>query len=696
MSRRILVVPANHAAGVKAVCHAMLHALDERGVDVGYIKPLGHPLTHGPDESAALARLAATLTYVPEPLPATHINSRLAYGATETLMEEVVELAEPLLEGHEVVIAEGLAQDDDAPYADDLNAALARTLDAEVVLVASARDRSPGHVAERFAATVPHFSVGGAGHRITGVVINRLPAEPAGEAEAYAEAVRAHGLRIIAMIPQDPNLAQPRMKDIVDQLHLEVINAGDTSRRVRELNVAAQTIPGVLDYLTEGQMLLVPGDRHEVLASAALAELNGVKLAGLLLTAGIRPSPKVLQLCHKAMASGLPVHLTEDKTYETSHAIIHLDPSVPADDEERVRKVTESVASRLDQDFVESISKTATRTRLSPAAFRRQLTTLARESVKRIVLPEGAEPRTVQAAIHCQREGIATCVLLATPAEVEATAASLGLALPEGIEIIDPSHPDQRYVDALVERRKHKGLTEAMAHDMLGDTVVLGTMMLHLNEVDGLVSGAVHTTANTIRPALQILGTKPGASLVSSVFFMGLPDEVVVYGDCAVNPDPDAEQLADIAIQSADSARAFGLDPKVAMISFSTGTSGSGADIEKVQAATARVRQLRPDIVIDGPLQYDAATTESVARSKAPGSPVAGHANVFVFPDLNTGNTTYKAVQRSASVISIGPMLQGIAKPVNDLSRGALVEDIIYTIALTAIQAGADEQDRTS
>jgi phosphate acetyltransferase len=261
--------------------------------------------------------------------------------------------------------------------------------------------------------------------------------------------------------------------------------------------------------------------------------------------------------------------------------------------------------------------------------------------------------------------------------------------LPEGIEIIDPTEVAQRYVDALVERRKHRGMTELLARDELSDTVVLGTMMVHLGEVDGLVSGAVHTTANTVRPALQVLGTKADATLVSSVFFMCLPDAVVVYGDCAINPDPNAEELADIAIQSADSAAAFGIEPRVAMISFSTGVSGAGEEVEKVARATAIVQEKRPDIVIDGPLQYDAATTASVARSKAPDSPVAGRATVFIFPDLNTGNTTYKAVQRSASVISVGPMLQGLSAPVNDLSRGALVEDIEYTIALTAIQAAA-------
>ena len=265
------------------------------------------------------------------------------------------------------------------------------------------------------------------------------------------------------------------------------------------------------------------------------------------------------------------------------------------------------------------------------------------------------------------------------------------MTLPDNIEILNPADIRPRYIAPMVELRKSKGMTPEQAEEALRDQVVLGTMMLAEDDVDGLVSGAVHTTASTIRPALQLIKTRPGASLVSSVFFMLMPEEVFVYGDCAVNPDPSAEQLAEIAIQTADTCVTFGIDPKIAMISYSTGDSGQGADVDKVKAATARVRELRPDLTVDGPLQYDAASVESVGRQKAPGSTVAGRANVFIFPDLNTGNTTYKAVQRSAGVVSIGPMLQGLRKPVNDLSRGSLVDDIVYTIVLTAIQAAGQD-----
>ncbi|WP_321344070.1 phosphate acetyltransferase [Breoghania sp.] len=324
---------------------------------------------------------------------------------------------------------------------------------------------------------------------------------------------------------------------------------------------------------------------------------------------------------------------------------------------------------------------------VTPPLFRYQMVEMARKANKRIVLPEGDEPRTLKAAAICAEKGIAHCVLLGKPDEIRTAAAQNGVTLPHSVEILDPDQLRPQYVAPMVDLRKAKGLTAEQANEALGDTVMLGTMMLAQGDVDGLVSGAVHTTANTVRPALQLIKTRPDASLVSSVFFMLLPEQVVIYGDCAINPDPSAEQLAEIAIQSADTAETFGVDPRVAMISYSTGNSGQGADVDKVKEATARVREARPDLKIDGPMQYDAATVESVARSKAPDSDVAGRANVFVFPDLNTGNTTYKAVQRSADVVSVGPMLQGLRKPVNDLSRGALVDDIVYTIALTAIQA---------
>lgn len=394
-----------------------------------------------------------------------------------------------------------------------------------------------------------------------------------------------------------------------------------------------------------------------------------------------------------AADAGLPIFLATDDTYHVAAQLAQLDCHVTEDDRHQMERVIGFIADRIDVTPLLARLGEATRPLMSPPAFRHQLVQLSRAADRRIVLPEGEEPRTIAAAIKCAEKQIARCVLLGEPETINGKASKLGLTLPSNLEIIDPATIRTRYVAPLLELRKHKGMTLEQAQLQLNDTVALGTMMVTEGDADGLVSGAVHTTADTVRPALQLIKTKPGAGIVSSVFFMLMPTEVLIYGDCAINPDPSAQELATIAIQSADTASAFGIEPRVAMISYSTGASGTGSDVEKVRDATRLAQSLRPDLLIDGPMQYDAASVESVGRQKAPDSAVAGRANVFIFPDLNTGNTTYKAVQRSAGVVSVGPMLQGLRKPVNDLSRGALVEDIVYTVALTAIQAASETQE---
>lgn len=398
-----------------------------------------------------------------------------------------------------------------------------------------------------------------------------------------------------------------------------------------------------------------------------------------------------------ARAQGrVPVLKSEEDTFATASRLAGFRGHVSAEDGEQMQRVLGFIAEHVGTAPLREAIGQPRRAQMPPPAFRHRLVQAARKANKRIVLPEGDEPRTIEAAAICQRKGIARCVLLGDPAKIRQVAEARGVPLPPDIEIVHPDEARPRYVAPMVELRRSKGLTAPQAEKQLDDTVVLGTMMLAQGDVDGLVSGAVHTTANTVRPALQLIKTAPGAAIVSSVFFMLMPDEVLVYGDCAINPNPTAEELADIALQSADSARAFGIEPRVAMISYSTGNSGSGDDVEKVRAALRIAREKRPDLLIDGPMQYDAATVESVGRQKAPDSPMAGRANVFIFPDLNTGNTTYKAVQRSANVVSVGPMLQGLRKPVNDLSRGALVDDIVYTIALTAIQADQPKEAKAA
>jgi phosphate acetyltransferase len=700
------VVPSAAGAVLARTCLGLVRALDRRGVNVAFVKPVAQPRPDGgPDRSIALA-VATSALRPPDPLSTAHLEQQLGSGGLDAVLEKIVAAWQPVYDRSDVVVVEGLSQDQAKLYAGGLNQALAKAVDADVLLVASwppaglvsGEDRADGaaelgsagdavkHLAESLAITASGYW-SGEHARVIGCVVNGVPARDPSSAAQLGETLTQHGLRLIAAVPHRPELTWLRVGDLVRELGPRVLSEGDLSRRIKEVAVFAQGVPGGLRVLTEGRLVAVPGDRHDVVMAACLAALSGTRLAALLLTAGTEPDPRVWELTQAACATGLPVLVVDDNSYETATRVHDLDPGLPIDDLERIEGVVENIADAMDAVWLESLPSSSRSRRLSPAAFRFHLVELARAADACVVLPEGTEPRIVQAAVACAERGIARCVLLGPPEQVTGLARGLGLQLPDGVTVVDPQAVAERYVAPLAQLRRHKGWTEEMARDHLADPIMVGTMMLKQGEVDGMVAGAVHTTAATVRPALQILGTRPGSRLVSSVFFMCLPDEVVVYGDCAINPRPDAEELADIAIQSAASARALGIEPRVAMISFSTGTSGTGSDVDKVAEATRIVREREPGLAVDGPLQYDAAAIASVAQNKRPDSAVAGRASVFIFPDLGTGNTTYKAVQRSAQVMSIGPMLQGLAKPVNDLSRGALVDDIVYTVALTAIQS---------
>jgi phosphate acetyltransferase len=707
MARTLLVVPCAARAGACRTSIAVLRALDRRGVRTGFVKPVAQPRPDGgPDRSKSLVSTATGLD-PPDPRSAAAVEHRLGEGGVDAVLEEIVALCRPVQDDADVVVVEGLTPWPVEVYISEVNEALARTLDADVLLVARwpanigrhddwsgpAAQSTTGEVVAEVERLADRLAVTAAGYRddedarSVGCVVLGLPATDPPVAGRLADAIIKRGLRPVGVLLHRPELMRLRVLDLVHEMKPRVVNEGDLSRRIKSVAVFAQAVPGGLRVLADGALVVVPGDRHDVIMAACLAAANGTRLAGLVLSAGVEPDPRVWKLANGTSATDLPILLVQDNSYETATRVDHLDRGLPVDDPERLVAVTDAIADALDPSWLESLSSASRRRRLSPAAFRYQLSELARAANACIVLPEGTEPRTLQAAAACAERGIARSVLLGRPDEVVNTARSLGLELPDGIDVIDPEAVAERYVAPLVELRRYRGWSEQIARDRLTDAIWVGTMMVQQGEVDGLVAGAVHTTAATVRPALQILGTKPGCRLVSSVFFMCLPDEVVVYGDCAINPQPSAEDLADIAIQSAASTRSFGIEPRVAMISFSTGSSATGSEVEKVAEATRLVRERAPDLAVDGPLQYDAAAIESVAKAKRPGSPVAGHANVFIFPDLDAGNTTYKAVQRSAHVVSVGPMLQGLAKPVNDLSRGALVEDIIYTVALTAIQS---------
>jgi phosphate acetyltransferase len=706
MPHTLLVAPAGRQVGLTTACLGLVRALDREGVRVAFVKPVASRVD---SRSAALMKLGANLS-PPPPISRAAAEELLAANDDQTLMERVVELCNRAGAGADVLVVEGMSPEPGMVYASRVNALMMRALDAELVLVGSPRGESPAELASAMAIAAHGFGATAKGRKIS-CILNRVAATAPGggdgdqrshwldaaaqeedlrpdEIAAYRAALEAESLHAVAVVPSRGDLAAPRVKDLAEAIGARVLHAGDQDkRRIRRVAICAMTVPNALRAFTPGALLITPGDRSDILAAAALAVQGGIPLAGILLTGALEPDARVLELCRGALATGLPILAVDRDSYPAASAVSTMPPHIPADDAERVERVMSAVADRIEPAWVKTLAQPGRTRRLSPPAFRHRLVESARAANKRIVLPEGTEPRTVAAASIVSERGIARCVLLGNPDEVHEVAKKQGVSLPSSLEIIDPAKVAARYVDPLVERRKAKGMTPAMATSELGDTIMVGTMMMALDEADGLVSGALHTTAHTIRPALQLIKTVPGCDLVSSVFFMCLPEQVLVFGDCAVNPNPTAEQLADIAIQSADSAKAFGIEPRVAMLSYSTGTSGGGEDVAKVKLATELAQKARPDLAVDGPLQYDAAIVPEVGKAKAPKSKVAGQATVFVFPDLNTGNVTYKAVQRSANAVAIGPMLQGLAKPVNDLSRGCLVEDIVFTIALTAIQA---------
>ncbi|ANG86305.1 phosphate acetyltransferase [Microbacterium aurantiacum] len=498
-------------------------------------------------------------------------------------------------------------------------------------------------------------------------------------------------------IPEDRFLVAPSMRGILRAVDGELI-AGDPELLTREalgVVVAAMSMVNVLPRLLEGAVVVIPADRSEVLLAALLANASGTfpSISGIVLNGGF-DLPEPVRRLIDGLGSNVPIISTELGTYDTAVRVMNTRGRLAADSQRRYDTALSLFETSVDTEELLRAFGMARATVVTPLMFEFQLIDRARASRKRIVLPEGDDDRVLRAAATVLKRGIADLVILGEPFEVRARAIELGIDIQDA-EVLSPFDAVHvsRFAEEYARLRAHKGVTAAQAADTVTDVSYFGTMMVHTGLADGMVSGAAHTTAHTIRPAFEIIKTKPGVSVVSSVFLMALADRVLVYGDCAVIPDPTAPQLADIAVSSAATAAQFGIEPRVAMLSYSTGESGSGADVEKVREATALVRERAPELPVEGPIQYDAAADAAVAAAKMPGSQVAGRATVFVFPDLNTGNNTYKAVQRSAGAVAIGPVLQGLNKPINDLSRGALVEDIVNTIAITAIQAQAQDAD---
>ena len=699
MAASIYLTSAEGRTGKSAVALGVLDSLLADAPRVGVFRPLVRSRVERDRVLELLrARATAELPYA----DCVGVTYEEAHADPEAALARIVAAYRSLRARCDAVVVVGSDFTDvAAPTELAFNARIAANLDVPVMLVLSGRAREEaeelGKLPPRAAAEVAQLAELSAHElraehaTLLAVLVNRADPAQLPEIERAVAAVLPQGVPAWA-VPEELLLVAPPVSAVVEAVEGELIR-GETellAREARDVVVAGMAMEHVLPRLLEGSVVVIAADRAETLLAVTMAHEAPTfpTIAAVVLNGDFELPPGVVRLLD-GIGSRLPVARTRFGTFETVQRIT------------RARGLlTEESPAKFDTAlalFAQHVDATALRERLrlhrggtrTPVMFAYELFERAAAADAHIVLPEGHDDRILRAASTLLARGIARLTLLGDEAAVRKRGGELGLVI-DGADVVDPGSSPlrERFAAEYARLRAHKGVTPEQAWDAMGDGSYFGTMMVQLGLVDGMVSGAANTTAHTIRPSLEFIRTRPGVSVVSSVFFMALADRVLVYGDCAVNPDPDARQLADIAVSSAETAAQFGVEPRVAMLSYSTGESGSGADVDKVREATAIARAARPDLLIEGPMQYDAASDPETGAAKLPGSRVAGRATVFVFPDLNTGNNTYKAVQRSAGAVAVGPVLQGLNKPVNDLSRGATVDDILNTVTITAVQAG--------
>ena len=626
-------------------------------------------------------------------------RNRVAETGQGAVLEEIIGKFRKLKETCDFVLCEGTDfESASAAFEFDINAEISKNLGCPVLLVAKAWQKTVDDVLRSTRLTMEFLAEKGC--PVVATIVNRADPRKAGAIlNALKEKVLT-GSQLRYVIPEEEYLGKPTVRELARILGAEVLWGEEhLNRHVHGFTVAAMQLQNFLTRIEHGSLIITPGDRADIIIACLASVASSVteRIAGILLTGGLKPEKPIWRLI-QGLSGMVPILSVRENTFPTATLVDRVRATIePGDD----RKITRALAlfernvnlSDLGEKVV-----TARTSIVTPRMFEYDLLQKARSDRQRIVLPEGEEERILRAAEILLRRAVVDITLLGNEEKIREKISYLGLHL-DKVNIEDPVKSDnyEDYVQTYFDLRRHKGITLENARDTIMNLSYYGTMMIYKNHADGMVSGSVHSTADTIRPAFEIIKAKPGFSVVSSVFFMCLPERVLVYGDCAVNPDPDVKQLAEIAMSSAHTAKTFGIDPVVAMLSYSTGDSGKGADVEKVREATRIAKEMVvesfPGLKIEGPIQYDAAVDPSVAKTKMPGSEVAGRATVFIFPDLNTGNNTYKAVQRSAKAVAIGPVLQGLNKPVNDLSRGCTVTDIVNTVAITAIQA---QEERAS
>jgi phosphate acetyltransferase len=676
--RGLYVTAFEPGSGKPVVALGLMETLLARAARVGYFRPVagdGDPQTELVRGRYALEPRCAI---APE-----RAQELIAKGALDEVEKAVVATYRELSSECDIVVCEGVDLDPATPGLDvDIDTRLANALGCPVVAIVTAS--APEGAAE--ATRVARESLDRRGCEVLGIVVSGVPGERAAE---VSEAVADLDGAPVYVVPEPEELTRPTIAEVAEGLDATVVGgaADDLDRPVRAVRIGAMSVEHFVDDLEDGTLVIVPGDRADILVASLASGLSPAvpAVAGILLTAGYEPAEPVRRLLEQAP---FPVLSTPERTFAAAMAVNELRPRLRPGDERRIASALGAFGSGVDPIELGERIAIERPARMTPVMFEFELLERAQEDRRHVVLPEGDDDRVLQAADILLRRGAVQLTILGNPDEVSARAAALGLDLSEA-RLVDPetSPLREQFAKRYFDIRKHRGMTEEGAFETVADVSYFGTLMVLDDEADGMVSGAAHTTGDTIRPAFEAIKARPGVSVISSVFLMCLPDRVLVYGDCAVNPKPSTEQLADIAIGSSETAWSFGVEPRVAMLSYSTGDSARGPHVTMVREATDIVRERRPDIPVEGPIQYDAAIEPAVAEKKLPGSEVAGRATVFIFPDLETGNIAYKAVQRSSGAVAIGPVLQGLRKPVNDLSRGCTVPDIVSTVVITAIQA---------
>ncbi|MHA7305935.1 phosphate acetyltransferase [Arthrobacter sp. TMN-49] len=689
MARGIYVSATTPGSGKTLVSLGLADALHRRADRIGFFRPI--TAAADPEQDPTVAMLRRTYELSPRVCRAgmTTIEARtlMAAGRREEIDARAVEIFSEIAKDCDVVIVEGTElTGQDAAVEFDLNARLANNLGLPVLAVVGARGLDAAEIAD--AVDVARKELAAEKTSLMAMMVNR--AEPVA-IDAILAAIRPGGSSLpVYVIPEIAEISRPTVAEVAAALGLrQMAGRPELERDIHAIKIAAMTVGNFLNLFEANDLVVVPGDRADIMV-ATLASAFSPEFpvpSGMILTGGLAPDPHVLPFLAHAP---FPLFASDADTYSTARAVSEVRSEIHSGQRRKVAAAMGAWARNVDESELLgrlTIPRPAT---MTPLRFLHELIERARSERKHIVLPEGTDARVLAAAEILHRRDVCELTVLGSPQAVEEVAATHGIGL-SGINIVDPATSPLREAFAVEYQRlrAHKGVDLDRAREIMADGSYFGTMMVQLGHVDGMVSGAAHTTANTIRPALEFVKTRPGVRIVSSVFLMLLSDRVLVYGDCAVNPEPNEEQLADIAIASAETAAQFGVEPRIAMLSYSTGGSGSGAAVDEVRRATELVRAARPDLAIEGPIQYDAAVDASIAASKLPASTVAGQATVFIFPDLNTGNNTYKAVQQSSGAVAVGPVLQGLNKPINDLSRGCTVEDIVNTVAITAIQAQA-------